>query len=174
MPTALSPQLQLEGQLFLLRAAERAGVKKFIANSWSGDYRRLQLGDMETYDPYICFRAHCRLESNLKPNYIFIGVFAETLFNDYHPGTTETSVWVSGRREVMAWGTGDEVLTVTPIRDAAAYTLHVLERYESENGGDWYLFSFQHSLREMVDIFNSVSHDSKTLQIKALSRICAG
>lgn len=32
------PELQLDGQLLLLRAAERAGVRRFIAASWNYDW----------------------------------------------------------------------------------------------------------------------------------------
>ena len=39
------PMLHLDGQLLLLRAAERAGVKIFFAASFNNDWRKLKLGD---------------------------------------------------------------------------------------------------------------------------------
>lgn len=153
--TGIKPHLQLEAQLFLLRAADRAGVKKFVANSWSGDYRTLRLGDMESYDPYIAFRAQCKLEAALTPNFIFIGVFAETMFEAYHPAEVKANVWVSSLNEIKTWGTGDEVFTVTTMRDAAAYTIHIVERDEAIHGGDWRVFSTRTSLREAGDAYAS-------------------
>jgi hypothetical protein len=152
--------------LFLLRAAERAGVKKYIANSWSGDYRPLKLGDMESYDPYIAFRAQCKLESALVPNFIFIGVFAETMFESYHPSEVKAEVWVSNLNEVRTWGTGDEVFTVTTMRDAAAYTIHILERDEAEHGGDWRVFSFRTSLREATKAHEEATGEASKLVVR--------
>lgn len=147
------PRMQLEAQLFLLRAAERAGVKKFVAATWNGDFRRLQLGDMESYDPLICLRTQAALQTTIKPNYVFIGVFAETMFARYHPDSVEETWWMHDRKEVKTWGTGDEPLTVTPQRDAAAYTIHLIERDDAAQGGDWYLYSWRCSLREAAKVF---------------------
>lgn len=160
------PTLQLEGQLFLLRAAERAGVDKFVSASWNADYRKLQLGDMETYDPYMCFRAQAQLESAINPLYLFVGAFAETLFQSYHPDTVNVSWWLNERREVHTWGTGDELLTVTPMRDSAAYTICLLEREDAAEGGDWLLYSFQCSIRQAAVIFEKATGQPKEIVIK--------
>jgi hypothetical protein len=160
------PQLQLEGQLFLLRAAEKANIKKFVTACWNGDYRRLKLGDMESYDPLMCLRAQTPLETTIKPIYIFIGVFAETMFARYHPEAVETAWWLSDRREVITWGTGDEQLTITPMRDSAAYTIHLLEREYAENGGDWYLYSWRTSFREASRVFTKVTGKPKEVKIE--------
>ena len=78
---ALEPTLLLEAQLFLLCAAERAGIKKIVADSWNSDYRNIRVGDMESYDPYLCLRAQLRLAaSNLRPIFLLTGVFAESWF----------------------------------------------------------------------------------------------
>lgn len=159
------PKLQLEGQLFLLRAAERAGITKFVAASWSGDYRRLKLGDMETYDPYICLRAQTPLETSIKPIYVFVGVFAETMFTSYHPDNVKTTWWLNDRKEVITWGTGDEQLTITTMRDAATYTIRILEREDSAQGGDWLVYSWKTSLRQAAETFAKVTGKPKEISV---------
>ncbi|KAF4466377.1 NAD(P)-binding [Fusarium albosuccineum] len=160
------PHLQLEGQLFLLRAAERANIRKFVTASWSGDYRRLNLGDMESYDPYMCLRAQALLETTIKPIYVFVGVFAETMFASYHPDNVERVWWLNDRVEVLTWGTGDEELTITPMRDSAAYTIEILERDDAEDGGDWMVYSWRTSLREAAQVFTKVTGRPKEIVIE--------
>lgn len=60
------PELVVEGQLLLLRAAERMGVKRFVANSWNCDWRDMTLGMQETYDPMLTFQ---QLVITLLPNH---------------------------------------------------------------------------------------------------------
>lgn len=74
------PELTLEGQLLLLHAAERAGVKRFVAACWSYDWTALKLGQQESYDPFIAFHNHVDLTSEIRPIYILSGVFAEVFF----------------------------------------------------------------------------------------------
>ncbi|KAH6955945.1 hypothetical protein BKA56DRAFT_602528 [Ilyonectria sp. MPI-CAGE-AT-0026] len=78
---AIDPRLQLEGQLLLVQACERAGVQRYVAASWNHDWRDLKLPWHETYDPYVSFRHQVELTSDIKPIYIFVGVFAETMFS---------------------------------------------------------------------------------------------
>src|ERR1700759_4726662 len=59
----------LDGQLFLLRAAERAGVKRFHAASWNLNWSKQPLGVLETYDAYISFMYQARISSPIKPLY---------------------------------------------------------------------------------------------------------
>lgn len=159
------PKLQLEGQLFLLRAAEKMGVKRFVAASWSGDYRKLKLGDVESYDPYMCLRAQAPLETTLKPNFIFVGVFAETMFASYHPDDVKEQWWLHERKEVITWGTGSEELTITPMRDAAAYTIRILEHEDSVRGGDWLVYSWRTSFQHAAEIFTKATGIPKEISI---------
>lgn len=76
-----SPELQLEGQLLLLRAAERADVKRFVAAAWNYDWRKMSLGQHESYDMYLSFRRMVEFTSEIRPIYIFTGVLAEVLFS---------------------------------------------------------------------------------------------
>lgn len=64
------PELQLEGQLMLIRATERAGVTRVIAASWTYDWSNMPLGLHESLDPYISLRNQVELSSTIKPIYI--------------------------------------------------------------------------------------------------------
>ncbi|KAF7596370.1 hypothetical protein BBP40_002114 [Aspergillus hancockii] len=74
------PRLQLDGQLLLLHAAERAGMKRFVATSCNYDWRDLELGKHESYNPFVSFRNQMQLTSDIKPIYVYTGIFAEALF----------------------------------------------------------------------------------------------
>lgn len=98
------PELQLEGQLLLLRAAERAGVKRFVAAAWNYDWRKMSFGQHESYDMYLPFRRMVEFTSEIRPIYILTGVLAEVLFSvpghgDFSPsnkGVWEPTKKVSG------------------------------------------------------------------------------
>jgi hypothetical protein len=77
----MDPSIQLEGQLLLLRATERAGVKIFVAQSWNHDWSELELGQHDAYDAYVSFHHHVKMTSDIRPIYVFTGVFAETLWS---------------------------------------------------------------------------------------------
>ncbi|RYP69657.1 hypothetical protein DL769_005227 [Monosporascus sp. CRB-8-3] len=67
----------VEGELLLLRVAERAGVKGFHAVPWNYDWTGNRLGDHETYDRYVSFCNHARASSTIKPIYGFTGTILE-------------------------------------------------------------------------------------------------
>lgn len=103
------PELTLDGQLLLLRAVEQAGIKKYVASSWSYNWKNMQLGVHESYDPAIFFRNQVELTSAIKPIYFFTGVLAEVLFSllghgDFSPANN--GVWDPERKTMDAWGTG--------------------------------------------------------------------
>lgn len=57
------PGLTLGGQLILLRAAERAGIKRYVAISWSYDWMKIRLCKHKSCDEFICFKRHVELSS---------------------------------------------------------------------------------------------------------------
>lgn len=59
------PELALEGQLLLLRAAERAGVTRFLAASWKYGWRNIVLQYEEVYDHYLAFHAQASISSSI-------------------------------------------------------------------------------------------------------------
>ncbi|CAO2653753.1 Nn.00g031640.m01.CDS01 [Neocucurbitaria sp. VM-36] len=124
-----TPELHLDAQLLLFRAAERAGVKKFIAASWCYDWRGMSLGQQDSYDPDITFKNHVELTSSLKPIWIFTGTLAEVFFSapgrvDFTPASN--GAWDSKGRVADVWGEGKERFAWTSEADAAEFTAAVL------------------------------------------------
>lgn len=149
------PELSVEGQLLLLRAAERAGVKKYVASSWNYDWRTLQIGQQESYDPFLCFHRHAELSSSIKPVYMFTGVLAEVLFSTFFT-TAYNGIWDRENKQLVTYGSGDEVWQVTSYADAAEYTIEVLQLPDIEKGGFFSTISFEHSTNELARIYGEV------------------
>lgn len=53
--------MQLDAQLLLLRAAERANITRSLAASWNCDWRQLQLSQHQSYDAIIAFHQQANL-----------------------------------------------------------------------------------------------------------------
>lgn len=163
------PELQLEGQLLLLRAAERAGVRRFMSASWNYDWSDMSLGQHESYDPYISFRKHAELTSSIKPIYIFCGVLAEVLFSvpghgDFSP--KNHGVWDPVDKIMQVWGTGEEHWQWTTEEDAAEFTAEIVLRHDAEQGGFWRVCSGSHTLKELAQTYQHVSGENVTIQTK--------
>ncbi|KAF1850767.1 NAD(P)-binding protein [Cucurbitaria berberidis CBS 394.84] len=128
------PELHLEGQLLLFRAAERANVKRFVAASWCYDWRRMSLGQQDSYDPDISFRHHVEISSSLKPIWIFTGVLAEVLFSapgrvDFTPRSN--GAWDSKGRVAEVWGNPATKFAWTSEADAAEFTAAIVSLPET-------------------------------------------
>ncbi|KAI5855553.1 NAD(P)-binding protein [Durotheca rogersii] len=162
------PELTLEGQLLLLRAAERAGVKRFVASSWSYDWTALQLGQHESYDPFIAFRNHVELTSEIRPIYILTGVFAEVFFavpghGDFTP--RNHGCWDPQRRRLEIWGTGDEPWQWTTEKDAAEIAAEIVQRDDAAEGGFWRVCSGVNTLREIAATYERVRETKVDVEV---------
>lgn len=152
----MDPRLQLDGQLLLLRAAERAGVNTYVAASWNGDWSKLPLGKHEAYDAFVSFRHHAEMTSPIKPTYVYIGIFAETLFSmsgHGHVGPDMPLVWDSDTKTVNIWGSGHTTWFWTTEKDAAEFTAEIVLRKDAAQGGSWNVCSSAHSLRQIAQIY---------------------
>lgn len=163
------PELQLDGQLLLLRAAERANVKKFISASWNYDWRSMQLGWHESYDPYISFCNQVELTSHIRPIYIFCGVLAEVLFSvpghgDFSP--QNHGVWDPKRNVMEIWGTGEEIWRWTTEKDAASFAAAIIERDDVADGGFWSVCSGSNTLIDIGKTYERVTGNSVDFQMK--------
>ncbi|KAK7214460.1 hypothetical protein V2G26_002463 [Clonostachys chloroleuca] len=117
-----APHLQLDGQLILLRASERAGVQRFLASSFCAEYRGMQLGEQDSYDGFLSFDAQARKSSSINPNYIFTGALSEVLFatkDTMDFSTKHFGPWEPENKRFEIWGTGDEKWHWTCEHDAA-------------------------------------------------------
>ncbi|KAL0934954.1 uncharacterized protein CTRU02_209545 [Colletotrichum truncatum] len=142
----------LDGQILLLRAAERAGVKVFHAASWNYDWTRLPLGFHEGYDPLISFWNHARLSSNIKPIYTFTGTIP-----DYVMYSSVLNNPIDSKLKTFSYfGTGDEVDIYTTVDDLASYTIAAISEPNAEDGGVRYVESFRASMHELADAYEKV------------------
>ncbi|KAH7138323.1 hypothetical protein B0J11DRAFT_514115 [Dendryphion nanum] len=160
------PITTVDAQLILLRAAERANVKRFIASSWAYDWRATTLGAHDGYDAHLAFESTATLTSTIKPNWIFSGALAEVLFS--FPGRVNftpqhNGAWDLAKNSIDIWGTGNEKLYWTSERDAAEFAAAIVGREGAEEGGYWTVTSGVHSLREMALIYEQVRGTKITL-----------
>ncbi|KAI1352439.1 NAD(P)-binding protein [Xylaria sp. FL0043] len=154
-----SPELLVEGQLFLLRAAERSGVKIYVAASWNMDWRRQKLGDHESYDPFHCFRRLAELTCTVRPHFIISGVLAEVLFSV--PGRVSFSpqnhgIWDPKEKRAEIWGDADCKWQWTSEADAAEFAAAIVEQKNAADGGFWTVCSGYDSLKDIARIYEEV------------------
>jgi nucleoside-diphosphate-sugar epimerase len=154
-----TPEMLLDAQLLLLRAAERAGLRKFVAASWNYDWQKLELGEHEGYDASISFRNHVELTSSIKPIYIFTEVLAEVLFSvpghgDFSP--RNNGVWDPEEKSMEVWGSGEETWHWTTERDAAEFAAEIVSKEGAEGGGFWSLCSGENTLEQIANVYERV------------------
>jgi hypothetical protein len=153
------PELHLEGQLLLLRAAERAGVKRYVAATWNCDWRDMTVGMHESYDPILCFREQVQLSSTIKPLYIFCGAFGEVFFSLPGHGNFSPAnhgVWDPENKTMDIWGSEDQVWQLTTERDAAEFTAEIVGRDDASQGGYWCVRSGEYSLKDIAAVYEQV------------------
>ncbi|KAJ5353810.1 hypothetical protein N7541_006374 [Penicillium brevicompactum] len=153
------PELVIEGQLLLLRAAERAGIQRFVANTWNCDWRNMSIGMQESYDPILMFQRLAKLTSTIKPINIFTGVLAEVLFSVPGHGSfspDNKGVWDPIAKRMEYYGTGEEIWYWTAERDAAEFTAEILQSEESSQGGYWNVYSGAQSLVDIAKTYERV------------------
>lgn len=166
------PELQLEGQLFLLRAAERAGVNRFMGAAWNYDWRDMSLGAHESYDAYISFRNHVEKTSSIRPIYLFTGVLAEVFFSvpghgDFSP--QNHGVWDPEKKRMEIWGTGDETWHWTTEKDSAELSAEIILREDASEGGFWTVCSGTNTLKEIASTYQSAK--STKVQIEYMGTV---
>ncbi|KAI0863585.1 hypothetical protein F4860DRAFT_522194 [Xylaria cubensis] len=154
---APSPELDLDGHLLLIRAAERAQIKIFIASSWSRDWTNIKFGDFEHYNNHLAFEHQIAATSTIKPVYIFSGLFADLLFTPYGPGGFDTSgespkmrYWGDGMADKWPWSTQ---------ADAAEWTIDILfhgEGVQIGQGGFFKISSGVTTIRELAEVYELV------------------
>lgn len=152
------PILDLDANLLLLRAAERTGIKIFVASSWNNDWTRIKHGDFEFYDTHIAFEKHAAMTSPIKPVYFFTGQFADLIFTPYGPGGFELA---NGRGQLSYWGEGDRIkYPWSTTEDIAAWTIEVLingKGVQEGKGGFFRFRSGEHTLEELAAIYEKVT-----------------
>jgi nucleoside-diphosphate-sugar epimerase len=155
------PRLVLEGQLALLRAAERNNIKRFHAVSWNTDWENMPLGVIESYDPLISFARQALLTSSIKPLYTFCGVLAMTLFGVPGAGSLEgnNGLWIrkkDGERIINVIGAGATLTPFSVEEDVADFSISLTTSSEAEKGGYFRFCSDEFSLLQLKATYERV------------------
>ncbi|KAL0480566.1 NAD(P)-binding protein [Acrasis kona] len=153
------PELHLDGQLLLLRAAERSGVERFLAAGWNYDWRNISLGDEPIYDAAIAFHAQASITSTIKPLHIFSGMFVEVFFGACgQAGFTprDNGVWDPINKSMDIYGTGDEEWCFTTESDAGKFGVEAVTHQDAKKGGFISTCSFRMSLRQVQQVYEQV------------------
>ena len=155
------PELALDGQLALLRAAERAGVTRYHAASWNLDWSHMPLGVQESYDPYISFARQAKLTSSIKPLYVFCGVLAMTLFGVPGAGALEgdSSMWIrkqNGERAMNVVGDGKTRTQYGLESDVADFSVALTTSDVAEKGGYYCFCSDEFTMVELKETYENV------------------
>ncbi|CRK34769.1 hypothetical protein HYQ45_008088 [Verticillium longisporum] len=151
--------LSLDGSLLLLRAAERAGIKVFIACSWNYDWTRMKYGALEHYDTCIAFEHQAALTSTIRPVYLFTGIFSSYMLSPFAPGAAV----VGPEKTVFRYWGDDGLKTKHPWvtqDDAAVYTIDVLlhgKGVQDAQGGFFHIPSGRSTIAEIAEAYGRVS-----------------
>lgn len=154
-----TPELHLEGQLLLLRTAERAGVRRFLAASHNNDWRKIKMGDVPIYDPIRMFHIQAALSSSIKPLHIFSGTFLDVLFGGEGQGDFTPDVggiWDPTKKEMHYWGTGDEEWCFTTEEDGGKWAVELVTSPNAHIGGYVSICSMKLSLLQLKDIYQKL------------------
>jgi nucleoside-diphosphate-sugar epimerase len=87
------------------------------------------------------------------------GALAEVYFSVPGHGNfspAHNGPWDSEKHTIDIWGTGDEKWDLTTERDAAEFSVEVIQRDDAPNGGFWELHSGAYSPRELASIYKNV------------------
>ena len=155
------PELVLDGQLALLRAAERAGITRFHAMSWNLDWEGMGPGIIESYDPHIAFSRHVKQTSFIKPLYVFSGVLSMTLFGVPGAGALEgdDALWVhneGAERTINVIGKGETKTPFSVEADVAEFSVAITTDEEAEKGGYYRFCSDEFTLKELKTTYERV------------------
>ncbi|KJZ71800.1 hypothetical protein HIM_08820 [Hirsutella minnesotensis 3608] len=157
---SMDPVLYLDGGLLMLRAAERAGVKIFVAPTWTSNWTNIKYGDFEIYDSIIAFADQAARTSTIRPVYIINGAFAEYTLASLASGvqtfetdgkTAKLHYWGNVAKQKLPWTTMD---------DSAAWTIELLMNNKAILGGKGGIFQFQsgfNSYEELAKIYQDVT-----------------
>ncbi|KAM0554074.1 hypothetical protein ACHAPJ_007149 [Fusarium lateritium] len=165
--------LDLDGNLLLLRAAERAGVKVFIHSSWNNDWTKIKFGDFEHYDPHIAFEQQAAMTSTINPVYFFTGTFSDLLLTPYGPGSftldsgkAKFQYWADANRRKWSWSAQDDV---------AAWTIEILlngEGVREGKGGSFRFRSGEVTIDSLANAYNRITgNEAEVMRVGELEDI---
>ncbi|GKZ26815.1 hypothetical protein AbraCBS73388_003202 [Aspergillus brasiliensis] len=161
---AAVPEMYMESQMLLIRAAERAGVKIFHATSWNYDWT-LSPGSHEIYDDMRGFSHHVAVSSTIKPIYMFTGAIADYYFKrsryDWDPDTKTFSFH----------GPSTFPTRYTTAEDIGNYVLEAITAPDAANGGFVRVQSFEASPEDIVKAYSAARGGHITAKLNCLGSV---
>lgn len=112
----------VDGQKTLIDACIAEAVPRYIASDWCMDFRGLALGDHPAKDPMKLVHAYLEekeSEGKIKQVHILTGGFMEFFWASFL-GYVDAE-----KAEFTYYGTGDEKLDMTTMKDSANFTAEV-------------------------------------------------
>lgn len=131
----------------------------YLAASWNADWRYINFGDHESFNPFHSFRQQVAITSTIKPIWVFTGVLAEVFFSVSGHGDLSPQnhgIWDPIAKSIDLFGTGREKFDWTTEADAAAFSIAIVESPNAHEGGFYSVRSGCHSLREIKDTYERV------------------
>ncbi|GKZ38997.1 hypothetical protein AbraIFM66950_011626, partial [Aspergillus brasiliensis] len=161
---AAVPEMYMESQMLLIRAAERAGVKIFHATSWNYDWT-LSPGSHEIYDDMRGFSHHVAVSSTIKPIYMFTGAIADYYFKrsryDWDPDT----------KTFNFHGPSTFPTRYTTAEDIGNYVLEAITAPDAANGGFVRVQSFEASPEDIVKAYSAARGGNITAKLNCLGSV---
>jgi hypothetical protein len=110
----------IDGQKTLIDACIAEAVPRYIASDWSLDFSKLELGQHPAKDPMKHVQAYLgEKSSKIKGVHVLNGAFMEVVWAPFLG-------WINAAESTFQYfGTGDEKLEVTTMKDAANFTADV-------------------------------------------------
>lgn len=148
------PEVTLTGQLNLLRAAEEAGVTKFIPSDFSFNMFALYPNEHLDCTPRVQFASILAKSSIPQYHHVLNGCFMEALdFLDiYHPKD----------QTISYYGSEDQALDFTSMVDVAKYTAELAVDFSAPNG-PFHVVGDSVSVKQLASILEEVHHTKVTL-----------
>ncbi|KAH9205320.1 hypothetical protein DL95DRAFT_397729 [Leptodontidium sp. 2 PMI_412] len=109
----------IRAQKLLIDLSEEEKVDRYLASDYTGDYTKLDYGDIVEKDPMKDIKAYLDTKPNIKGVHVLIGVFVETFLD-------LMGTWDSNTRTIRYWGTGTERRDLMSYRKAAQYVAAVV------------------------------------------------
>jgi hypothetical protein len=110
--------VMLEGQKLLIDLCEEEGITRYVASDYTGDYRKLDWGDLTIKNPMKHVKAYLDARPAVNGVHVLVGLLMETFFDFF-------DVWDPEAKKISYWGTGNERWDLTSYQTAAEYVVAV-------------------------------------------------
>jgi hypothetical protein len=111
-------ETMIKGQKLLIDLCEEQGIKRFVASDYTGDYRKLDYGDIILKDAMKTVKEYLDQNTKVEGVHILVSLFMEIwdVFFDWNPE----------QKVLPYYGTGEEMWELTSYRTTAQYVAAVI------------------------------------------------